>query len=314
MGEPNPAVLCQPGIGPMLQRMFLATRPGFLSASIIPVLAGSAWGFSQSGIFEFYPFVLAIFATALAHGGINVLNDVYDDKNGSDPANTERVFPFTGGSRFIQNEIFTNNEMARLGWVLIILALVMGLWLSTLYGWPIIAMGGFGILLGVAYSAPPLFLAARGLGEAAVGIGFGPLPVLGAAWLQGAKPDFSGLIFASIIGLWVGLILLINEVPDINADGKAGKRTLVVRLGHKKTAVLYMGLHLIAIALIAYLVSTKILPTMALGILVLLPVALNASRVIYSQSNVREKMTGAIKSTLAIHGLGSLWIAIIANT
>ena len=104
MAEPNPTVLCQPGVAATLRRWALATRPAFLSASIIPLVAGSAWGYGQSGSFDLYVFLLALAATALAHGGINVLNDVYDDKNGTDRINDGRIFPFSGGSRFIQNQ------------------------------------------------------------------------------------------------------------------------------------------------------------------------------------------------------------------
>ncbi|MDH5772382.1 MAG: 1,4-dihydroxy-2-naphthoate octaprenyltransferase [Rhodospirillaceae bacterium] len=318
MGEPSAAILNQPGTATTLKRWALATRPAFLSASIFPVMAGSAWGYGRSGSFDLLAFVLAIIATALAHGGVNVFNDVYDEKNGTDGINAERIFPFSGGSRFIQNNIMDIGEMARLGWGLLVLALLFGLWLAMLKGWVIIALGGFGVFLGVVYSAPPLALASRGLGEIAVGIGFGPIAVMGAVWLQGAEIETGAVVISIIIGLWVALVLINNEIPDINADKKAGKKTLAVRLGQKNTAWLYFALHFLAMVLVGYLAYGEMMKPYALGIvLFLLPASFNATRLIYSSADdgksiAVEKITIAIKSTLAIQAIGSIWLALFA--
>ena len=308
-GEPNPTQLCQPGTVAMLRRWALATRPAFLSASIIPVIAGTAWGYGQTNSFDLYLFLLALAATALAHGGVNVLNDVYDDKNGTDRINDGRIFPFTGGSRFIQNKIMNVSQMARLGWALLLLSLIVGLWLVVIKGWMIIALGTGGVLLGIAYSAPPLILSSRGLGEIAVGIGFGPLPVMGAAWLQGSGASIDGFIFSAIIGLWVTLILIVNEVPDIDADAASGKRTLVVRLGHKNTAILYFGLHLLAFLLIVFMVYQQLLGSAALLLpLLMLGAAIKAALIMRQQTDTKNMLV-AIKTTLGIHAIGSLWLA-----
>ncbi|MDH3336053.1 MAG: prenyltransferase [Rhodospirillaceae bacterium] len=317
MSEPNAVILNHPGVASTLKRWVLATRPPFLSASIFPVLAGTAWGYGRSGSFDLPAFALATLATALAHGAINVLNDVYDEKNGTDAINTERIFPFTGGSRFIQNNIMDIGQMARLGWGLLVAALFFGLWLTALKGWLIIALGAAGVFLGIVYSAPPLALASRGMGEIAVGIGFGPIPVLGAAWLQGAPVDAGSITLSVIIGLWVALILINNEIPDIGADKKAGKKTLAVRLGQKNTAWLYFFLHFLAMMLVGYLALGEMIKPYALAVLLaLFPMSLNAARLIYSSADddksvAVDKMTKAIKSTLAIQAIGSIWLAII---
>ena len=318
MGEPSTAILNRPGIATTLKRWALATRPAFLSASLFPVLAGTAWGYGRSGSFDLLAFVLATLATALAHGGVNVLNDVYDEKNGTDRINSERIFPFSGGSRFIQNNIMNIGQMARLGWGLLLAALFFGLCLALLKGWVMLALGASGVFLGVAYSAPPLAFSSRGWGELAVGIGFGPLPVMGAVWLQGAEIDTGAIVISVIIGLWVALILINNEVPDIDADKKVGKKTLAVRLGQKNTAWLYFALHLLAMALVGYLVRGEMMKPYALAVLLfLLPASLNAARLIYSSAGdgkpiAVEKMTIAIKSTLAIQAIGSIWLALFS--
>ncbi len=315
MTEPDAATLNQPGIARRLQRWMLATRPAFLTVSVLPVLAGTVWGWRVSGSLDGTALALALGATVLAHGGINVLNDVYDDMGGTDRVNVERIFPFTGGSRFIQNGVLSRAQMARFGAVLLVLATMVGLVLAALKGWPVLALGAGAIALGVLYSSPRAALAGRGLGELAVGIGFGPIPLLGAAWLQSASVDTGAAVLSLVIGIWAALILLVNEVPDAAADGETGKRTLVVRLGFKKTAALYFFLHVLAVAMVVGMVAFDWLSPWAVALpVVLLVFARSATRAIAGGINQtlkerRAPIVAAIKTTLAIHTLGTLWLA-----
>ena len=96
--EPSREALGGAGLPRTARRLILAIRPMFLTASILPVLLGTAWGVHVGGRFQPVLFVLALLATALVHAGVNVLNDVYDDACGTDRVNEARVFPFTGGS------------------------------------------------------------------------------------------------------------------------------------------------------------------------------------------------------------------------
>ena len=99
----------------VLKRLFNAMRPKFFPASVLPVLAGSAWGFMVAGRFDLFVFILALLATVCVHASANVLNDVGDDAGGTDRRNDDRIYPYTGGSRFIQTGIMTASGMARLG-------------------------------------------------------------------------------------------------------------------------------------------------------------------------------------------------------
>ena len=94
-----------------LKRLFHATRPKFFPASVLPVLAGSAWGLHVAGQFDFAVFLLALVATVCVHAGANVLNDVGDDAGGTDRQNEDRIYPYTGGSRFIQAGIMSATQV-----------------------------------------------------------------------------------------------------------------------------------------------------------------------------------------------------------
>lgn len=295
------------GCGAGLRRAWLATRPQFLTASVLPVLLGTAWG-ARGGGLDLVALVLAALGVALMHAASNVFNDVGDAIGGSDAANHARIYPYTGGSRFIQNGIMTIDGMRGLAKLLGLSAMLVGLLLLIQYGWPVAALGLTGLALGVAYSLPAIQLSGRGLGELAVALAFGPLPVSGAAWLQQGHFDAITLWLALPVAAWVMAILLINEVPDRRADGATGKRTLPVRLGLRATAVVYGGLQLTAMGGILIWQQQAGLPGWVLVIPagLLVTGVLQMRRIDDSAANLRA----GIQATLGIHALGCLWLIV----
>ena len=294
---------------PEIKKYLLATRPMFLTASALPVLLGSAIGYHASGQLDAIAFVLALFSVMLAHAAINVLNDVYDELNGTDRFNEERISPFTGGSRFIQDEILNLGQMRRWGYLLLAMSAVLGVALVMHKGYMVLAFGIMGVFLGVAYSAPPLKLASRGIGESAVGIGFGVIPVVGAAWLQTGNFSWEALLLSIPVSIWVANILLINEVPDCAADGKAGKNTLVVKFGLKFTAAFYLSVSVIALGALVWAAALNFISPLALILCFLLFIpAIVATRAIVNWKTNPEMMESAIKMTLTIHAVNILWL------
>ena len=306
---PSPQNFAGDSLGQTAKRLFNATRPKFFPASVLPVLAGSAWGFHAAGEFNALVFALALFATVCVHAASNVLNDVGDESGGTDRQNEDRIYPYTGGSQFIQAGIMSATEMARWGVTLLALAAVAGLALIVLKGPVVLYFGLAGVALAVLYSLGPVRLASLGIGETAVAIGFGIIPVSGAAWLQSGTVDASLVLFSLPVSAWVAAILLINEVPDVAADGATGKRTLPVRLGLKATSVIYVLLHVAAAGTTGWLAWTGALPPLApLVPAALLVLAVKAGSAIRHGVVQREHMTRAIESTLAIHTIGSIWL------
>ena len=309
IADPSPARFAGDSFGQTFRRLFNATRPKFFPASVLPVLAGTAWGFHAAGGLDWVVFLLALFATVCVHAACNVLNDVGDESGGTDKQNEDRIYPYTGGSRFIQAGIMSATEMARLGISLLALAAIAGLALLLMKGAMVLYFGLAGIALGVLYSLGPVRLASIGIGETAVAIAFGVIPVAGAAWLQGATLDSSLVVFSIPISLWVAAILLINEVPDIAADGATGKRTLPVRIGLRSTALLYILLHVAAVVATGWLVYLGKLPLLApLAPVALLALAFKSGLAIQRGIRDRTGMTKAIEGTLAIHTIGSIWL------
>jgi 1,4-dihydroxy-2-naphthoate octaprenyltransferase len=305
--EPRYEDLAGDGFGRRVRRLFLATRPKFLTASVLPVMVGTAWGAAVAGGFDFGVALLAVLATALVHAASNVINDVGDEVTGGDRVNEERIFPYTGGSRFIQNRIMTVQEMSRWGQTLLAAAAVLGLVLTLMKGPLVLLLGLAGIAIGVLYSIPAVQLSARGVGEACIAIAFGLLPVCGAAWLQSGLIDWASVLVAIPVGLWVTLILLINEVPDRKADEASGKRTLVVRMGASGARRLYQALHVVAFACVAALVLARYMPWwIAAGGVVILLGGFKASAGIGDVAQGRGALTKSIEMTLGLQVAGSV--------
>ena len=125
------------------KRLFHATRPQFFPASALPVIAGTSWGAFVAGSIDIYVFVLALVATVCVQAASNVLNDVGDETVGTDRLNEQRIYPYTGGSRFIQMDILSQSRMARLGIGLLVVASLLGLALFIEKG-PVIFLFGLG--------------------------------------------------------------------------------------------------------------------------------------------------------------------------
>jgi len=310
LDRPSPA-LAGPGLAAGARRAFLATRPAFFVASAMPVLIGAAWAGSALHRFNGLWFGLALAATVLAHAAANVYNDVGDDVIGADADNADRIYPYTGGSRFIQTGLLSRRQMTRLALALAAVALVLGALLAMSRGPGVVLLGVMGLGLGLLYSLPGVQLSARGVGETAVAISFGVLPVLGTVWLQAGRVDFGAVLICLPVSAWAAAILIINEVPDIVADRRAEKRTLVVRWGAGGARWIYWGLTLLALSASGLAIARHALPlwygVAALGIAGL---GLWAACGISTEGAGRARLKQSIELTLAIHALGCVLLIV----
>lgn len=299
--EPSPALL-----PPGWRRLALATRPAFLSITLVGCLIGvSACGMSAATA----PWLLlGVVAALAAHAGANVINDVADDQSGSDAANTARLFPFTGGSRFIQNGVLDRAAMRRLALALFGFTLLAGLALLARGGWPLAAIGLTGMLIAWAYSMPPLALNSRGLGEAALALAFALVPV-GLSTVGGGGLTPAGWAGAAY-GALVAAVLYANQFPDRAADLAAGKRHWVARLTPRRAAWGYPLFLLAGYGLPLLAVWRAALPPWALLSLLPLPLSLAAARDLLRFADRPAQLRPAILHTLAAAHLHALLLAL----
>ena len=280
-------------------------RPGFLAITAVGCLVGIASAQAVGGV-DVARALLTLLLALMLHAAANMLNDHADALNGADEANTQGLFPFTGGSRLVQGGEVRARDMRKLALVLLALAVPGGLWLAWHSGPALLLVGLAGVWLGWAYSMPPLALMSRGLGELAVGLAWG-LMVVGADYVQRGLFALAPLAAGGSYALMIANILIANGFPDAVPDAQVGKRTLVVRLGPVRAAWLYLALALLAHGGVVVLVAVGVLPVPVLWALAALPLSLAGGaqllRHACSPGRLRPALVLGIAAAL-LHGLG----------
>ncbi|MEX1167184.1 MAG: prenyltransferase [Hydrogenophaga sp.] len=285
------------------------TRPSFLLLTVVACVLGTATA-SACGCGLDLP--LALGATTLAvltHALGNVLNDVHDARNGADAANTQGIFPFTGGARLIQKGTVTLEQTSEMVKALLIVLMPAGLLLAAKAGPGVVLLGMAGLLLAWAYSAPPLKLISRGLGEFTVALAWF-LVVIGADYVQRRQFFIIPASAAASFALLVAALLVINGIPDAKSDAQVGKRTLAVRLGPHGAAALYGCLVVMAHGWLAASAWLLIPPKSALWGLVSLPLSMAAWAILARRATQPQRLKPALAFAVAAtlsHGLGMAW-------
>jgi 1,4-dihydroxy-2-naphthoate octaprenyltransferase len=288
-----------------VQRYFLATRPAFLSVTLFGSLIGLGTAHASDVAIAWPTALVTLVFALLAHAGVNVLNDYYDALNGTDEMNIERVYPYTGGSRFIQNGVLTLAQTARFGVTLFAAVMLAGIWLAAVSGRGLLAIGLAGLVIGWGYSAAPLKLNSRGVGELCVMAGFA-LIVIGTDYVQRYAFALMPIIASVSYALLVTNVLYMNQFPDRKADAAAGKRHWVVRLPPEQAR---WGYVMLAVAANAWLIGaalTGALPALALIALVAAIPSAQAAADLFRYATQPRALTAAIRRTIAaalLHGL-----------
>jgi len=301
--EPTLAALPNP-----LLRYLLATRPPFLSVTLFAALIGLASAHASGVPINSVAAILTVIFALVAHAGVNVLNDYYDALNGTDAINTERVFPFTGGSRFIQNGVLTTTDTAVFGAALFGVTLVAGVFLTWWSGPGLLAIGVTGLLIGWAYSAPPLKLNSHGWGELCVALGFGLIAV-GADYVQRGAFSWSPVVATISYALLVTNILYINQFPDRAADAAVGKRHWVARLDLRTARWGYVAIALIAYAWLVAAVVMRALPPLTLISLLAAAPSVRAAIDLLRHAAEPGRLVPAIPLSIAAASLHGLLLA-----
>ncbi|MFQ6134309.1 MAG: 1,4-dihydroxy-2-naphthoate octaprenyltransferase [Nitrososphaerales archaeon] len=276
-------------------------RLPFLTASVIPVLLGTAIAGATAGVFNPLFFALALLGGVSLHLGANVLNDYFDHRSGTDDLNTEFVRPFSGGSRVIQLGLLTPLEVMIGGVFFLLLGAAIGVFFVWVSGWFILALMLIGLVSAFFYTAPPLNLASRGIGEVFIGLNFGYLMTIGAYYIQTQTISLEPLVAATPVALLIAAVLYINEFPDYAADKAAGKWHLVVRLGRSRAALGYLALITATYVSILLAVALQVMPVYTLIGLLTLPLSVKAVRYTLAYHSQTPDLIPANAATINVH-------------
>lgn len=243
-----------------------AIRPKTLPAAASPVLVGSAVAFQARG-FAVGPALAALVGALLIQVGSNLANDVYDFEQGAD--SDDRLGPL----RVTQAGLLSGDDVKRGMRVVFGAAIVVGLYLAAVAGWPVIVIGLLSIAAAVGYTGGPYPLAYKGLGDLFVLLFFGFVAVCGTAYVQMGSVPTAAWPAGLIVGCMATAILVVNNVRDHETDRVAGKRTLPVVLGRHFGVLEYAALMLVAYVTTYAMVWVDLVSPWALASFSTLPIA-----------------------------------------
>jgi 1,4-dihydroxy-2-naphthoate octaprenyltransferase len=283
-----------------LRIWLMAARPRTLPAAIAPVLVGTAAAVEQAGeLPRVGAFIAALIGSVFIQIGTNLANDYSDAKRGADTV--ERLGPV----RVTAAGLVAPRRVLVATWIAFAVAVAAGIYLATVAGWVIIAVGVASILAGVLYTGGPWPYGYAGLGELFVFLFFGLVAVNGSYYVQLEELEWFPFGLSVSIGCLCTAILVVNNVRDIETDRRAGKRTLAVRLGREVTRRFYVAL--IAVAYLALLVTLLANggPWCAVLGLISVPLAARPLRAVMTRTD-GPALNGALAGTGALLGAFSL--------
>ncbi len=283
----------------------LACRPPTLTAALTPVAVGTACALHE-GTFALEPAIAALVGALLLQVGSNFANDVFDFEKGADTE--ERLGP----TRAVQAGLVTPAGMRRGMGLVFALALLVGVYLTAVAGWPIVGIGLASIACAIAYTGGPYPLGYHGLGDAFVMLFFGFVAVCGTAYVQLLEVPPLAWAAAVPVGSLATNILVVNNLRDRKTDARAGKRTLAVRWGRRGAEAQYIALAATAYAVPLGLVWTGALGLPGLAPLLSLPLALANIRRVRSDEG-RALNLALVKTAQLLFVQGLLFAAGIAT-
>jgi 1,4-dihydroxy-2-naphthoate octaprenyltransferase len=213
----------------------MASRVRTLPAAIAPVLVGTALA-GWAHVFHPLRFLAALLGAVFIQVGTNLSNDYSDARRGADAEDRLGPVRVTAGGLVPPSRVLVAT------YVSFGIAVLFGVYLIIVAGWQLLLVGAASILAGVLYTGGPRPYGYEGLGEAFVFLFFGIVAVAGSYFVQVKHLSWEAFALAVPVGLIAAGILVVNNVRDIESDRRAGKRTLAVRLGRRRTRTMFAGI------------------------------------------------------------------------
>lgn len=217
-------------------------RPRTLPNAVVPVVVGTGIAIGLGG-FVWWRAVLALLVALTMQIGVNYANDYSDGIRGTDD---QRVGPM----RLVGSKVAPPRQVLVAALSSFAVAAVLGLILVIATGaWWVLLVGAAAIAAGWFYTGGKSPYGYRALGEAAVFVFFGVVPVVGTAFVQMESLSWVAFVASVPVGLLSCSMLVVNNLRDVVNDGQAGKKTLAVVLGAERTRQLYAACVVVALAI-----------------------------------------------------------------
>ncbi len=293
-----------------MKKWLIAIRAPFFTAAIAPAILGVAVAFYEGYAINWWQAVVALVGLVAIHGGTNLANDYFDHRTRNDWVNLTPT-PFSGGSRVIQQGAISPRAVLIYSLACFAVGIVCGLYLWRVTpGNVVLWLGLVGVACGFLYTAIPVAIGYRGVGELVVGLNFGPLAVLGAHYVQAGRLSPVALMASVPLGLLIAAVLYINEFPDYEADRQVNKKTLVVLLGPERARYGYFALLFLTYGSLITFAAIGGLPTWTVIALATAPLGAKATMVLMRHYREPYKLLPANGLTIIVHFATGILLAV----
>ena len=255
-------------LDPVSKWLYL-TRAGVLPMTLVSATVAGLLAVYRDADVSWGWFALASLGIVLAHMANNLMNDLFDVKVGTDtedyPRNLYSPHPVLSG-------VISKKGLATCALVVNSMCFVIMIVLTVARGWAIVAFALGGYLLSASYTAPPLRLKKRGLGEPTVLVVWGPLMVGGVYYAAtGSIPG--AVVLASLpYALLCTTVLMGKHIDKLPWDERDGTRTLPVMLGESRARAITKGMFAVFYAAVVALVIAQVFPIATLLVFLSAPI------------------------------------------
>lgn len=286
--------------------------PPSWDASFTPMLVGFTCAFTVGNAQLTYTKVLwmllAFFAIALIETGKHALNEILDYQSGNDVILAEdHITPLSGGKKVLRYGLASVKQCWMIAAVTMGVACVAGLVIAFSLNIKILGIGIIGVLMAVVYNTPHIGFIYRGLGEPCIFIAYGPVCTMGAYYMFADAFSWIPFLLSLSLGFLIVNVLIMNELPDYEADVAAGKMNWVARLGKARGLTLYtvfFWLHYVPLVLLAVMTGEPIWLLTVLNIFTFRGVISNARA---NMDNIPALVQSNI-NTVTIHERAGIYI------
>ena len=285
-----------------------AFRYHFVPPSMFPATIGAVVSWAVDYTFSLWYFFLVLFGVSVNHIALNMTDDYFDFKHAVDQLKPGEKNPYTGGSRTLTSGLITPDAMFKAFMLSYLVTVGIGLYLGIARGFLVLVFAFFGVFCSIFYTAPPIRFSHRGLGELGLLINFGTTIGLGSYFVQAQHLSLEALLATLPCGIMLFSMIVINELPDLEEDKRAGKLTLIARYGNHAGIKLYLASWAATYLVIVTGVAIHVLPPLTLIALFSFPLVYRSIKILFKHYGDPQQLAPANLDMIKAHSFTSLLI------
>ena len=289
-----------------LQFWWRAFRYHFIPPSIFPATLGATISWAINQTFTPTIFLPVLIGVVINHLALNMTDDYYDYKYSVDHLKAGEKNPYTGGSGTLSSGQIKPQHMRTAFTICYTITIMIGLYLYTIVGWPILVFGFIGIFCSIFYTMPPIRFSHHGVGELAQLINFGTIIGLGSYYTQAKTLTTEAFLATLPLGIMLFSMITINEIPDCQTDKQAGKLTLIARYSKKTGVKIYIVSWICTYTLIIITSTLQLITPISLIALASIPFVHRSIKILKQHYDNPIELAPANLDMIKAHGFTGL--------